>query len=317
LKIPHPKEIIPKIILENYFKNAELPIQAEKDKSSSISMRRGDYPIFHNIIGTANLDIEYQWKKEDINKLVSNIIRWWNADKEYLKQTESRIMGSISDEFRFRFQNMIKIFSNVIVSNIELLDSVLFPQIEILLNELSEYGIPDLEAKASFLKIFLNNEKDIYRQIRETLYSKDEDKILDAVNAVIILAINVNQDVTDLLKIISELIKIRTGIGLDIFINSVYVILKRNHQFITDDILNDLSIGLLYLKNELYIKNDDSIEIVHEKLITLCSASRLLITLKKYYVEQNKNVPQYITDWENMCLDINEFSEIRNIWINA
>jgi hypothetical protein len=93
--------------------------------------------------------------------------------------------------------------------------------------------------------------------------------------------------------------------------------LKRNQQFITDDILNDISIGLLYLKNELYIKNDDPIEVVHEKLMTLRSVSRLLIALKKYYIEQNKNVPQYITDWENMCLDRNEFSEIRNIWING
>jgi hypothetical protein len=45
-------------------------------------------------------------------------------------------------------------------------------------------------------------------------------------------------------------------------------------------------------------------------------SSRFLIALKKYYLEQNKNVPIYIANLENMCLDVNEFSEIRNIWIN-
>ncbi|MCL2154715.1 MAG: hypothetical protein FWH53_03520 [Leptospirales bacterium] len=65
---------------------------------------------------------------------------------------------------------MIQIFSSVIASNIELLDPLFFPQIEKLLNELSEYGMPDLEAKASFLKIFPNDKINIYEKINERLY---------------------------------------------------------------------------------------------------------------------------------------------------
>ncbi|OAV76154.1 hypothetical protein Barb7_00174 [Bacteroidales bacterium Barb7] len=156
LTLPYPKEINPQELLHSYIVNTELPIQSKEEKGSGIPITRGNHSIVYNILGTANKEINYQWDKEDVNTLVSKIIEWWSADKEYLKDMRQGLGSSIADEFKARFRNMIRIFSNVILPSVELIDSTYFSKIETLLNELSVYGMPDLEAKVSFIKLFSN-----------------------------------------------------------------------------------------------------------------------------------------------------------------
>jgi hypothetical protein len=318
ISFPHPKNINPEELLRIYFENTHFPIEEKKEKGSGISITNGDFFIFHNIIGTTNTDINYQWNRKEINKLLSNCIEWWNTDKKYLRQTEDRFMGSIADEFKARFKNMIRIFSEVIVLNTHLIDSSLLPKIESLLNELSEYGMPALEAKVSFLKLFPTTKQIIYDEIQLQLYSKNEERILDSVNSISILANIGNEDIKVLVKNVSENIKSRTEIALDRFLESMNVILKYNYNLFTMDILNDLEIGFEFLFKEVYIQHDDTEEIVHKKLLIQKYASILIVSLKKYYSDIIKvSLPEYISKWENTCLDVNEFSEIRNIWLNS
>ncbi|KAA6331258.1 hypothetical protein EZS27_020113 [termite gut metagenome] len=101
-------------------------------------------------------------------------------------------------------------------------------------------------------------------------------------------------------------------------LNAIIIILKNNTQFITDKVLDNLSIGLSYLIEETKIYEKDTDKEIHEKLSIKISISRLIILLKRFYLESKRlDLPHYVTKWENLCLDINEFSEIRNIWING
>ncbi len=318
ISFPHPKNINPEELLRIYFENTHFPIEEKKEKGSGISITNGDFFIFHNIIGASNTDINYQWNRKEINKLLSNCIEWWNTDKKYLRQTGDRFMGSIADEFKARFKNMIRIFSEVIVLNTHLIDSSLLPKIESLLNELSEYGMPALEAKVSFLKLFPTTKQIIYDEIQLQLYSKNEEQILDSVNSISILANIGNEDIKVLVKNVSENIKSSTEIALDRFLESMNIILKYNYNLFTKDILNDLEIGFEFLFKEVYIQNDDTEEIVHKKLLIQRCASILIVSLKKYYSDIiTVSLPEYISKWENTCLNVNEFSEIRNIWLNS
>lgn len=317
ISFPYPKNINPTELLRIYFENTHFPVEGKKETGNEITVTGGTHFVFNNIIGTSNTDINYQWNRKEINKLLCNCIEWWNADKEYLRQTRGRFMGSIADEFKARFTNMIRIFSEVIVLNTYLIDSSLLPKIESLLNELSEYGMPDLEAKVSFIKLFPTTKQIIYDQIHLQLYCKNEEQILDSVKAISILANIGFEDIKILVKNISENIKSRTEVALDRFLESMHVILKHNPKLLTKEILNDLEIGFEFLFREIYIQAQDNEEIVHRKLLQQQKASILLVTVKKYYVETLKDsLPEYISQWENMCLDTNEFAEIRNIWLN-
>lgn len=98
---------------------------------------------------------------------------------------------------------------------------------------------------------------------------------------------------------------------------AIKVFLECDSKLLSNDILSDLEVGLNFLYNEISIKFGDTDENVYKKMLIKRNASNLLVLLKKYYVyELNICLPDYITRWETMCLDENEFSEIRNIWIN-
>lgn len=317
LSLPHPKNINPNELLRKYFENARFPIEGKKEKGQGIGINNGNYELFHNIIGTSNSDINFQWTKEEINDLLSNIIEWWNSDKEYLLKTEDGFMGSIADEFHARFRNMTNIFSNIIVFNTKLIDPSLFSEIKKLLYELSNYSVPDLEAKVSFIEVFPQSKKNIFEDIKLQINSRDEHKILDALNAITLLVIIKVSDLEMLIKNISENIKIRRDVELDRFLECMTVIIKRAPKLITDDILNDLEIGLGFLLQELNIREQDSEKSVHYKLFLHSKASSLIVSIKELYRTVLKtSEPEYLMKWEENLINQDGFSEIRNTYLN-
>jgi hypothetical protein len=42
----------------------------------------------------------------------------------------------------------------------------------------------------------------------------------------------------------------------------------------------------------------------------------VLSSLKNYYLKNDYEIPSYMKAWEESCLDENEFSEVRNSWLN-
>lgn len=316
LKLPHPKGINPKTILKKYINKVALPIQATKG-DESISFYNGDIAFFSNIIGTAYPDFQYLWEEEELNKLLREIINWWNLDKQYLKQKDEHLFGSVANEFKDRFRNMIKIFSNIINPKQTLLKKELYTDIKNMLLELEDYDFPDLEMKVSCIDIFSDMKNDILTSIYNKLCSKNKEKIFDAINAILILSEREKIDISKLLECVSQSIRIRTEVELNRFIDLISIILRNNSNFYTTININDIEIGLSYLINESKILEDDTDEDVHNKLLCRRSIARLTIILENIIKKRKEVIPKYIKDWKDSCLDKNEFSEIRNIWLNG
>ncbi len=317
LKLPHPQHINPQELLRNYIERFELPIQAN-NKTNGISITRGRLPLFYEIRGTTYNSISYTWQAKDINSLAKKIIDWWNADKEYLKDTRDGFMGSYSEEFKARFKNMINVFSQLFVKYTSQIDPSNQKAIQTLLDELSGYNMEDLEAKSSFISIFPESKKSLYREINKKLYSKNENEILDALNAVLVLVEQRYEDTSPLINSIIENIKNRKEPGLDKYIETLNELLSTNKSLFTEEVLSELQIGFEYLYDEISIQKGDSEEDVHLKLLRKSRASRFLVTLKKYYIEElEMKLPTYISQWEELCLNVDEFCEIRNIWLNG
>jgi hypothetical protein len=57
-------------------------------------------------------------------------------------------------------------------------------------------------------------------------------------------------------------------------------------------------------------------EDIHQKLEWRMEGIWLLLALKDYFVGNNCEIPLYMKIWEEHCCDKNEFSEIRNAWLN-
>ncbi len=311
IKLPHPPQINPEQILKEYFKQSPYPIES---KDNRISITRGDIELFHNIIGTSNTEIDFIWTEEDLNYLIRNVVEWWNSDKQYLKRAEPHFGGSISDEFRNRFRNMIQIFSYVIFPNIKLVNKDNAYKIESLLEELEEYGMPELEARVSFFELFSKKQKDIISKIQAAIYSKSLSTILDATNAIVTLLEQSKEHSSGLVSHVIEIIKCRPEVGLNLYLDVISNIFRKHQEMINEEILNSLNICLNNLINETKIENDDSDEIVHKKLLYKENSARLTVYINNYFEEKGLDIPEYIIQWKQQCMDPNEFSEFRNIW---
>lgn len=314
---PHPSHLDPKDLLRNYIYKSPLPIQSE-EKGTGISITGGRIDLFYNINGTTSKRYEYKWNAKDLNHLLNKVISWWNSDKKYLKDTRDHFMGgSTSDEFKNRFANMIKFFSNVVSINQSLINSNLYKDIKSLLNELREFGMVDLQARSSFLEIFPDTKENVYNDILKQLFSKDDKKILDAVNSISLLSEDSGHDIHDFLLIISQNIRSRNDIELDRFMEVMAIIGKSSPSKITKDILFNIEIGLEYLLDETNISYDDSDQILHNKLIYKKAIARLVIVIKEFFTKKGEEIPLYLREWEDRLLDKNEFAEIRNVMLNG
>jgi hypothetical protein len=313
LELPHPKEIIPEKIIDEYILKTFFPIQGY-EKSKGIPFTGGYFPIFQNIIGLANESINYAWDKEKINLLVNRIIEWWNIDKKYLISDDSNYT---INEFKARFNNIINIFINVFSPNIKLIDKEIIPILKLLLDEFHNYSIPDIASKIVFIEFYPENDDELIQKLLLKFKSKEEDSIIDSINAIRVLLKKNHKTLTKFVKTLSEIIKYRTNIYLNRYINLMIHILRKYSNLVTEDILNDIFVGLEYLIKETTITINDNDEEVNKKLLYRNSCSELACLLKYYLIKNNKNIHECVLLWENICLDENEFSEIRTTWKNC
>jgi hypothetical protein len=211
---------------------------------------------------------------------------------------------------------MISVFICVVAPNIEKIGKQFCDNIFILLRELPDYNIGDLAARASFMKLFPELEEALVFDIESALLSKIEDRYSDALNATIVLIRQNNERIGRIVLLISQRIEFRSTVCLDKSLSIFYTIVKMHAQYLNDDIIKNLNTGLSHLLDETTIKDNDDIEDIHKKTKYRMEGNKLLCLFKKYYRENNYKIPSYMKAWEESCLDENEFSEVRNSWLN-
>jgi hypothetical protein len=92
------------------------------------------------------------------------------------------------------------------------------------------------------------------------------------------------------------------------------IIINKYENLITPKHLESIEIGLKKLLEKVMIKHSDSQKKVAHKMILKKYGARVSVALKKYFQRNNLNVPKYINEWEESCLNKNEFSEVRRVW---
>jgi hypothetical protein len=319
LKFPYPQtiDIPPLQLLKKYINQSNVSFRNPHHLNSGVDMTGGRSSEIYNIIGTFNKDISYQWDNESINNLLAKVIYWWNEDKKNLIENEKiPYISSISDEFKARFNKMISIFICVFAPNIEMIDKRYRNDIDLLLKELPKYKMGDLAARVSFLKLFPDNERDILTCIENALLSQEEEKMLDALNSIVVLLRQNNENVCILISLISQIIKIRSGKCFDRVLDIASIIVRLHSNYLTETIIDEINIGLKYILNESEINDEDDNEHIHKKMICRIEGIKLVLSLKKYFILNTLEIPEYMREWEERCLDKNQFSEIRNAWKN-
>ncbi|MRT93956.1 SIR2 family protein [Ancylomarina sp. 16SWW S1-10-2] len=319
ITLPHPEDINPKELLRKYILNTDFPIQANKT-NGGISMTGGSgfqFQVIKEIIGTSRDSVDYTWSSEDLNKVIDKSVEWWDLDKKYLLIKESHsIFGSTPKEFKDRFINLVFLFSNIFGPHYHMIGDSQKKELIRIIGEFEKHGILYDEALASCYNLLPEKQDMIYSNIYENLFSKTDDEVIYSIRGVIEL-LKLNTDsVQKFVLVASEQLRCRTEIGLSKYIDLLSIVSKEYFEYLSSEILNNIRIGLVHLMLETNIDEYDSDEDVSKKYDNRVAVAKLVVALDKYYKDNGIEIPTYIVDWKDICLNENEFSEIRNVLIN-
>jgi hypothetical protein len=179
---------------------------------------------------------------------------------------------------------------------------------------LRRFDIPDITARASFVKIFPKSLRMIINDMCSALCSKDKEVLQDSLGGIIVLLRQKRKEVKKAIKIIAENIKYRTEADLSMFLSVFNNIVKDNPEYLDDVILSDVGCGLNRLISETDADDDDSENDVHKKEMCRTSCVELASTLRRYFLLKNCKIPDFVEEWELISQDSNEVAEIRNAW---
>lgn len=309
LELPHLDNIDPVSVLRKYIANAPFPINSD-EKGNVVGFYGGDIPLFINIAGTYKYRDKYKWSSVEINKLCSDIIKWWNADKHYLLDNDSFWGPPISDEFKSRFRLIEGIITSVLSDNYSIINQTHINSIKEMVNEIPNYNVYNLYIKASLLPIY-DNIENLKREIIIAISSNEEDQILDGVNAIIEL-LDTDKDISDLSNAITSNFRCGKKEGLKYCISCTIQILSNKKNVLSSKDIQNIELGLLYLTSHTQIKNDDTECDINHKIDIKRKVAKLLV-----YYKMLVKTSDACVKWEKIVSDENEFLEISNQYRNT
>lgn len=309
LGLPHPSDIDPISILRKYISDTPFPVNAKKE-DKSIGFFGGNIPLFMNIAGTYDYRDKYKWSTQEVNKLISDIVEWWSADKHYLLDKERHFGPSVSEEFKSRFRLIKRIITTVISENYDSIYEANKGLLRQMVDEVPDFDIFNLEIKASFPMLY-NDKSELHIEILKAISSSNDDRVLDGVNAIIELS-NRKSNLSDLLNAISSNFRCGKKEGLGFCIDCISIILSHRKSNLSATNIQNIELGLNYLRSYTVIDYSDSENDADNKIDIRQKIAKLLV----YYDTLNHNSDEYI-QWKKILTDDNEFSDIRNKYKNA
>ena len=291
LGLPHPEDIDPINILRKYIADMPFPINAKKEDKSIVSFRE-DIPLFVNIAGTYDYRSQYKWSNGEINKLVSDIIDWWSSDKHYLLYKDSH-GPSVSDVFKSRYMLIKRIITSVVAVNSKLIEDGNKGALQKMIDEIPNYDIWNLEIKAS-LPLLCPDRNKLHIEILKAISSDRDDRILDGINAIIDLS-SKKSNITDLLNAVISNFRCGKKEGLGFSIDCIYQILLHGKCDLSSTDIQNIELGLNYLRSYTIINDNDSENDASNKIDIRQKIARLLV----YYNKVNPDSTEYI-QWKQI-----------------
>lgn len=323
ISLPHPEGIDPVKLFKTYVHNSTFPVHKFSGEKG-VRITNGWSMLCIDIIRATKTSFsEYgiEWSYDELKDIFHRLLKWWDADKDYLeKSARPEPDGSIPDEFKRRFSNIVNILSKVIIPGLySVSDIEIKSELTRLLKELKKYGVPCMSAKAASISIFPEESRYVFKEIETSFESGDQDKSNDAIEGIFQLLTSYNARKIDnfplnLWDCISQQFKWRLIPGLLPSMNLVIEILRNMPDILLDPVLENILISLDYLIDETNLTSGQShIESARRLDYRLKSAS-LAYSIYKYMKERDIPIPAVIEEWEKICLSSEEFAEIRNQW---
>lgn len=119
------------------------------------------------------------------------------------------------------------------------------------------------------------------------------------------------------IDIVSNNLRCCKSEGLIHCLDCLTIIIRKHPEYISKTIIQNIELGLIYLKDDTLINESDDDITVDNKMLYKQEIAKLLPVLHLYYKVSNLSVTSIVNDWIKIVTDKNEFSDIRNAYIDA
>ncbi|MDD2468030.1 MAG: hypothetical protein PHI97_28970 [Desulfobulbus sp.] len=320
LSLPHPDDIDPSYLFKAYVKAS-----LESGLNVGNSMSRGSIPLVHEILGAASSNGVNIWTTEDAVEILHRLVKWWNSDKDNLREKESVPAGPFTskpEEFRSRLARIVELLAKVVGPKLGADSSDdIKNSLDQLLKEIRAYGLPALEAEAACLHLYPEQKADVYDRINEALISNQDSIEKDGLRAVakIILGdsdAEANAAGPEPILMLSQYLTWCPKHSITPALWIVVRILRTTSINFPSKLVVATQKRLDRIFTETAYDNSNQDITFDEKLEIRRVSAILAATLWRYCKSCSSFDPCIVNKWRETCLSPDEFSEIRNAWIN-
>ncbi|HQM85678.1 MAG TPA: hypothetical protein PLD55_13450, partial [bacterium] len=301
--------LVKKFILENDF-----PVQKKKE-NSNISLTRGVIPLCQEIVGASK---NIQFSEAEVNSILDKLVEWWNEDKKYLKiEEQPSPFGTIANEFKKRFAGLVDVLVAIAPHFGVRKTKEIFLKIDSLIEDMEKYNLSTSQIEFAYLNIFPEKKEVVLKKVEKGLASDIMEKVGDNLKAVRILFERtftfLNSSYYErVLTLLAQMIRWRKRTGLPSVLIIFERIIKNHSNHYTKEIEQLILSGLDYISKETSYEND-YFEFP-EKLEIRYYTARLAYQVHEIYVSKEVAIPEEIEIWKGICLNEDEFAEIKNQW---
>ena len=313
LDLPAPKEVDVHSLIKQYILSLKIP----REQKGVTTVSAYNKPLFLLELETCTCSFDYpegiRWNDAELDIIVKEILDAWNNDISLLSEREKEniedceLFARLFDKYKF----VDNILSQVIISNN--LDPTKHNGLLNLLVEFGKYPLPCVQ-----LKLLVNQELDVLKNMYDIVCGSNVKEIVAACDAIYTTVsmqkAEHQQAITELLKKLSLNIRIRRKQGLTSVIHLFHNLIYSDLLPICDEIIDNLLFGLEHLIFETELSND-SLGCTTNQCLQLRSAA---MSLAYILYEKNQDKPEiidHLLNWRSLKDDLNEFSEIRNKWL--
>lgn len=328
LSLPYPKDVDVISIFkqytlaerEEYFSDGMGQLQP-----SGISLTGGQSYLFEEWEGGYGFNHKNRVSltKKETTDILHSLCSYWFEHKEVLNENATFHPFSIEEEFRNRFNRILRILALVVIPNLTCrISRKVKSQLQTLLSEMSNANLSNKAAHVAALAIFPEQFENSWDEYQKEFLVDDTYMAASAQLGIIVLLwmkangkTTLDVDNQILLTPIVNSIKYRTVATLASSVDHFCIILDIVPDCIDEMSLKDVCLGLELLLSESNLANTNSSRIPdYERLLCRKRGMKLASLLYRYFLDQKKDIPAVILTWKQISESPDEFWEIRNAW---
>lgn len=307
LILPHPNDVDPVELLRQYFSSTHIPFNESKKSTAFF----GNVQILNEIKGTTNEDVEYDWRDDEIERLIDQIYEAWSHDKDLLLSEERQFGISAKDEYGSRFIDIGKIIIGVIAPHINKVNQNSATKLKAIIDEYAQYGLPDFSIKKAF-PLWYSSE-DINERFLNLASTGDEHMYADLL-ASVIRQVRCGFDVSNEIDVISDNFRCGKEDGLVNTIDILGLFTDKYQHMLTTRILQKIILGLDVLWEHTNIDKTDSELIVNTKLYRRERTAKIVKSLLKFEFFRDCDV---LIKWREYYESKETFLDIQAVYADS